>query len=87
MTVVSITNGEICEGMDEVTMYYGILAKGTTVKFNGVTYGSTTEATTLVGANSSSFHALINPVSVDFSEYPVDLINSHGDVCYTVALK
>ena len=87
MTVVSITNGEICEGMDEVTMYYGILAKGTTVKFNGVTYGSTTEATTLVGANSSSFHALINPVSVDFSEYPVDLINSHGDVCYTVGAK
>ena len=87
MTVVSITNGEISEGMDEVTMYYGILAKGTTVKFNGVTYGSTTEATTLVGANSSSFHALINPVSVDFSEYPVDLINSHGDVCYTVGAK
>ena len=87
MTVVSITNGEISEGMDEVTMYYGILAQGTTVKFNGVTDGSTTEATTLVGANSSSFHALINPVSVDFSEYPVDLINSHGDVCYTVGAK
>ncbi len=87
MTVVSITDGKISEGMSEVTMYYGILAKGTTVKFNGVTYGSTTEATTLVGANSSSFHALINPVSVDFSEYPVDLINSHGDVCYTVGAK
>lgn len=87
MTVVSITDGKISEGMSEVTMYYGILAKGTTVKFNGATYGSTTEATTLVGANSSSFHALINPVSVDFSEYPVDLINSHGDVCYTVGAK
>ncbi len=87
MTVVSITDGKISEGMNEATMYYGILAKGTTVKFNGVTYGSTTEATTLVGANSSSLHALINPVSVDFSEYPVDLINSHGDVCYTVGAK
>lgn len=73
--------------MSEVTMYYGILAKGTTVKFHNVTYGSTEKATTLVGANSSVMHALINPVSVDFSEYPVELINSHGEVCYTVLSK
>ena len=45
------------------------------------------KATTLVGANSSVMHALINPVSVDFSEYPVELINSHGEVCYTVLSK
>ena len=87
MTVVSIADGKISEGMSEVTMYYGILAKGTTVKFHNVTYGSTEKATTLVGANSSVMHALINPVSVDFSEYPVELINSHGEVCYTVLSK
>lgn len=77
MDVVTITNNKIELGLkDEIILYFGQF-RGE-VKFNGQTYGAKDKTTTLVSSESSAFYALINPVSTDFSEYSVKLVNSFG---------
>lgn len=77
MDVVSINDGKIELGLkDEIILYYGQFRNE--VKFNGQTYGAKDKTTTLVSSESSAFYALINPVSTDFSEYSVKLVNSFG---------
>lgn len=82
MDVVSITdignkNYKIEPGMSgEVELLYNQFTG--VVKFNGKTYGAKDKTTTLVASKSDAFYALINPVSADFSEYSVKLVNSFG---------
>ena len=84
MDIVSIEGGKIAQNMDKaIELYYGVIDKE--IKFNGNTYGAKDKKTTLVGSNYNTLFAIINPTNVDFSEYPVTLINSHGEEVFKVS--
>ena len=84
MDIVSIEGGKIAQNMDKaIELYYGVIDKE--IKFNNKTYGAKDKKTTLVGSNYNTLFAIINPTSVDFSEYPVTLINSHGEEVFNVS--
>lgn len=84
MDIVSIEDGKISQDMDQaIELYYGVINKE--IEFNGKKFGANNKKTTLVGSNYNTLFALINPTSVDFSEYPVTLINSHGEEVFNVS--
>ncbi|MDD3036834.1 hypothetical protein [Bacteroides sp.] len=84
MDIVSIAGGEISQGMTQaIELYYGVIDKE--IEFNGKKFGAKDKKTTLVGSNFNTLFALVNPTSVDFSEYPVTLINSHGEEVFNVS--